>query len=215
MNIFNIKRHRPIQGNGLDGVTRKGLVFIPDISGFTELVRTTDLVTGRNITKELLLTIIKNNRMNLKIAEIEGDAIFFYKWEPLPCIDGIMQQFELLKNAFDINKSELEQKYRIRLDLHLKAVAHYGDMSEFSLGGFRKLYGEVVVEAHRLLKNGIPERSYLLMTDTLTDAGSAKSNYRETLIHKHRSSKLCEIYGDVHNICFTYVYFDKPLRITA
>src|SRR5690554_5092406 len=110
MNIFNIKRHRPIQGNGLDGVTRKGLVFIPDNIGVTELVRTTDMVTGKNITRELVLTIIKNDRMNLQNAERERDAIFFYKWEPLNSIDGIMQQYELLNNAFDINKGELKQK---------------------------------------------------------------------------------------------------------
>ncbi len=79
MNILNIKINRkksPWIGNS----TRKGLVFIPDVSGFTELVRGTDMITGKNITQELLSTILKHNVLSLKIAEIEGDVIFFYNY---------------------------------------------------------------------------------------------------------------------------------------
>lgn len=198
----------------MTGSARKGLVFIPDISGFTELVRRTDLLTGKRITHELLSTIINHNVLHLKVAEIEGDAIFFYKWQSLPSLNDIALQFDILKGAFDDKKAELEEYFGISLDLHLKAVAHYGDMSEFFVAGFRKLYGEVVVEAHRLLKNGIPERSYLLMTDALTVASSNSNQFATYSIDGLRSNTLCEIYGDIRNICFTYLLFEDSLVLT-
>lgn len=40
-----------------------GLLFIPDISGFTELVHTTDVLTGRYITSELLTAVINQNEL--------------------------------------------------------------------------------------------------------------------------------------------------------
>lgn len=191
--------------------TRKGLIFIPDISGFTQLVASTDLVTGKSIAYELLSTLIKHNTLNLEIAEIEGDAIFFFSWQTLPGTAEIMEQFNAMKSAFDQKKAELEITYNIRLNLQLKAIAHYGAMTEYFPGGFRKLYGEVVVEAHRLLKNNVPERSYLLITDELTAAASAGNNRGASSNAVRYTTKLCEIYQDLRNICYTYTLFDKSV----
>lgn len=191
------------------GTMRKGMVFIPDISGFTKLVCTTDLVTGQSITYELLSTIIHHNMLHMNIAEIEGDAIFFFKWQSIPSASEIKEQFYLLKCAFDEKLLALEEKYSMKLDLQLKAIAHYGWMSEFYLGGFQKLYGEVVIEAHRLLKNSIPQNSYLLITDALAAASeqtSDSSNY---------SNRLCESYYDLPNICYSYLPFDEPEVVRA
>ncbi|WP_207420175.1 DUF2652 domain-containing protein [Desertivirga brevis] len=187
---------------------RKGLVFIPDISGFTELVGSTDQITGRSITYELLSSIIQNNKLDLEVAEIEGDAVFFFKWQQLPDTDEIMEQFKAMKTAFDQTRATLEIKYNLKLNLELKAVAHYGPMSEYYLGGFRKLYGQVVVEAHRLLKNKVPQTSYLLITDELSEACAGKD--LEILQDDNdQSSRLCEIYQDLRNICYSYTSFEK------
>lgn len=186
---------------------QKGLVFIPDISGFTELVRSTDLATGKIITQELLSTLIRHNTLKMKIAEIEGDAVFFFKWKAIPGADQLYEQFETMKSAFDRKSRELQNRYGLDLDLHLKAIAHYGEMTAFSIRGFHKLYGEVVVEAHRLLKNSIPGRSYLLITDelmTLSEQAIRNSSFQAGL-----PNKLCEIYDGLRNLCFTYV-LPKP-----
>jgi hypothetical protein len=214
MNIFNRRKTMTTKDHGIGETNRKGLVFIPDISGFTELVRSTDLMTGKSITYELLSTIIKHNILNLEIAEIEGDAILFFKWQPLPSTDEIMEQFNLMKSAFDQTREDLELKYNIQLGLELKAVAHYGTMTQFSLGGFRKLYGEVVVEAHRLLKNNVPERSYLLITDELS-AASASGGLEVIPNDEHESTSLCEIYQDLRNICYTYTLFEKSIALVS
>ena len=53
----------------------KGLLFIPDISGFTRFVNETDIDHSRLIIQELLELIINANQIKLEISEIEGDAI--------------------------------------------------------------------------------------------------------------------------------------------
>jgi hypothetical protein len=214
MDIINLHRPKEEKGFGMEKTGNKGLVFIPDISGFTELVRSTDLITGKNITYELLSTIIEHNVLNLEIAEIEGDAVFFYQWRPIPPVEDIMRQFETLKKAFDERRDELEKKYKIHLNLHIKAIAHYGNMSSFFLGGFRKLYGEVVVEAHRLMKNSIREHSYLLMTNEIMDAAPHGNKYTEMVYNGARSGQLHEIYGDLR-INYTYIHFDRTLTLSA
>ncbi|WP_341838781.1 DUF2652 domain-containing protein [Chitinophaga caseinilytica] len=182
---------------------RKGLVFIPDMSGFTALVRSTDLITGQIITCELLAVILQHNTLGMEIAEIEGDAVFFYKWDAIPAMEALYAQFEAMKAAFDAKLRELEAQFGLQLDLHLKAIAHYGDMTEFSVGAYHKLYGEVVVEAHRLLKNNVPARSYLLVTDALQPLQTG------SLTAAGRSSQLCELYGGLRGLCFTYILFNR------
>ncbi|MNL41072.1 hypothetical protein D3C87_1634630 [compost metagenome] len=113
------------QGNCTNN--KKGLVFIPDISGFTELVRSTDLITGQIITQELLSTIIRHNRLEMEIAEIEGDAVFFFKWKTIPTEDELYEQFEKMKSAFDEKIIKLQEKFELKLDLSLKAIAHWRD----------------------------------------------------------------------------------------
>lgn len=56
----------------------KSLLFIPDISGFTEFVQTTDVEHSRYVISQLLEKLIEANTLDLKLAEIEGDALFFY-----------------------------------------------------------------------------------------------------------------------------------------
>ena len=63
-----------------------GLIFIPDISGFTRFVNQTEIEHSRYIIEELLETIINSNQLGLKVSEIEGDAILFYKFgDPQKC----------------------------------------------------------------------------------------------------------------------------------
>jgi hypothetical protein len=177
---------------------REGLIFIPDISGFTELVHSTDVLTGQQITAELLSVVIDQNVLQLKIAEIEGDAVLFYRYGDVPCVAELTSQYEKMVEAFEYKREELEKRFSMRLDLSLKIIAHYGSMTSYRLGAFEKLYGGVVVEAHRLLKNSIECGSYLLVTDALMKkAGSV-------IDEGIRSNKLCEVYGSLRNICFSY-----------
>ena len=67
-------------------MVRNGLLFIPDISGFTELVHSVDVLTGKQITYELLSAVMSQNLLNLNVSEVEGDAVLFYRYGPVPTV---------------------------------------------------------------------------------------------------------------------------------
>jgi len=184
-----------------------GLLFIPDISGFTELVHSTDVLTGRQITYELLSAVIGQNNLQLNIAEVEGDAILFYRYGTAPSVSELLEQFEIMKRAFERKREELEISFSRPINLSLKVIAHYGAMTEYKIGQFKKLYGKVVIEAHRLLKNSIASGNYLLLTDSLLDKAGVMD--REIEQPGIRSNKLCEVYSTLKNICFTYLDFKE------
>jgi hypothetical protein len=56
-----------------------GLLFIPDISGFTKFVNETEIEHSRYIIEELLENIINSNQIVLTNYEIEGYAVLFYR----------------------------------------------------------------------------------------------------------------------------------------
>ena len=185
----------------------EGLLFIPDISGFTRLVHSTDVLTGKQITYELLSTIIHQNNLQLNIAEVEGDAVLFYRYGPAPSVAELVDQYEKMKDAFELKLEELQIKFSREIDLSLKVIAHYGTMTEFKIGHFKKLYGKVVIEAHRLLKNSIASDNYLLITDSLLEkAGVVDQHIQQRGI---RSNKHSDGYNALRNICFTYFDFNE------
>lgn len=193
---------------------QNGLIFIPDISGFSKLVHSTDVMTGRQITCELLSAVIAKNTLQLNVAEVEGDAILFFRHGMAPSVWQLIAQYESMAQAFEVKRRELEKRFAMPLELSLKVIAHYGSMTSYRIGTFEKLYGEVVVEAHRLLKNSIDSGSYLLLTDVLL--AQFPPLYYETLEeHSVRSNDLCEIYGSLRNICFTYFDYSKEKRKVA
>ena len=66
----------------------KGLLFIPDISGFSKFVNNVEIDHSRMIVQELLEILINSNKIGLEVSEVEGDAILFYKFGSSPeCAD--------------------------------------------------------------------------------------------------------------------------------
>jgi hypothetical protein len=57
----------------------KTLVCIPDISGFTQFMSEVDFELSSKIIPSLLNRIIYSNEIGLKISEIEGDAVLFFR----------------------------------------------------------------------------------------------------------------------------------------
>src|SRR5690606_19862869 len=81
----------------------KGLIFIPDISGFTRFVNETEIEHSRMIIQELLEIIMSANQIGLQVSEIEGDAILFYKFGEPPNLDELYQQVEKMFCEFHKN----------------------------------------------------------------------------------------------------------------
>jgi Protein of unknown function (DUF2652) len=69
--------------------------------------------------------------------------------------------------------------------LKLKFVVHHGKFSRQRLGNVEQLHGTDVIVAHRLLKNSVPSKEYLLVTDAVLerlpeDARSTFTPHTET-----------------------------------
>ena len=65
-------------------MAEQAIVFIPDISGFTDFTSTTEIDHAAHIITELLELLVESNQSGFTLAEIEGDAVLFYRTgEPL------------------------------------------------------------------------------------------------------------------------------------
>lgn len=152
----------------------QGLLFIPDISGYTHFINNTEIEHSRYIIQELLEILVNSNRLKLEISEIEGDAILFYRFGKSPTVEEMYRQVE----AMFCNFHKFIRQYESRRicpckacegakDLSLKVISHYGEFSTYTVRDFNKLIGKDVITAHQLLKNDIPLHEYWLLTDGL------------------------------------------------
>ena len=158
----------------------KGLLFIPDISGFTRFVTETEIDHSRHIIEELLGAVIDANEIGLEVSEIEGDAVLFFRFGDTPELSELYRQVERMFCAFHerLGAYEIGRFCQCRAcvsasDLTLKVVSHYGEFTSYSVKSFQKLLGRDVIVAHQLLKNDVEQREYWLVTADLMQGARA------------------------------------------
>jgi hypothetical protein len=152
----------------------KGLLFIPDISGFSRFVAETEIDHSRLIIQELLEILINANNIGLEISEIEGDAILFYKFGDPPAVNELYKQVEKMFVEFHRSIIAYDQRRYCQckacisaINLTLKVITHYGEFTGYNVKNFSKLIGKDVIVAHQLLKNDIDQHEYWLITENL------------------------------------------------
>lgn len=163
------------------------LLFIPDISGFTHFVQNTEVEHSQHVIAELLEVLIHANTLDLQLAEIEGDALFFYRMD-LPSQEKLLAQIEIMFTAF-YSHLKLLEKNRVcpcnacatAPELQLKIVAHAGELQFINVQDKHKPFGSLVIEAHRLLKNSIDSDNYVLITQHLAKSIMLPVNYKSML----------------------------------
>ncbi len=148
-------------------------LFIPDISGFTRFVKQTEIQHSQHIIEELINLIIKEGSSIFKVAEIEGDAVFFFKHEEKLSVEEVTAEAKRIYQAF--HRHLLNYQHRricncgactSAAQLELKFVVHAGEIALANFSGDRgKPYGEAVIVAHRLLKTKIGHSEYLLLSN--------------------------------------------------
>ena len=160
---------------GMKTHTENGILVLADISGFTEFVTGTALEHGPPIIAALLERVIDRLAPPLEIQEVEGDAVFALGPDrtvgtPADVLDRLDEAFV----AFRARQRELEaddscdcRACRSVGDLDLKIVAHHGRFLRQMVGDRSQAAGVNVVLAHRLLKNGVTGRRYLLLTESV------------------------------------------------
>ena len=158
---------------------QQALIFIPDISGFTEFVKQVEIDHSQHIIKELLEIIIDENITKLEISEIEGDAILFYRMGPAPLFKEVVHQCKQMFLAFHQHLKLYKENLICQCgacsshqSLSLKFVVHFGEVKEIAIKDFNKLHGEEIILAHRLLKNSITNSEYILFSEKFINSGS-------------------------------------------
>ena len=151
------------------------LICIPDISGFTQFMSEMDFELTSKVIPSLLNKIIYSNEIGLKVSEIEGDAVLFFRTGKIPPFSKLVSQCKQFYTEFYKQLDLLRDKYdahegaaKIPKVLGLKIVLHYGEeIGLVQIGKRIKLMGEDVISAHRLLKNDIPINEYIIFSDNL------------------------------------------------
>jgi hypothetical protein len=192
-------------------MTENATIFIPDISGYTDFMSTTELEHSSHIINELLDLLVQSNATACTLAEVEGDALLFYrKGEPIPLADiteqclEMFQRFHTLLKVIERDSICQCGACQTASNLTLKFIVHYGIIKEIKVANFTKASGVDMIIAHRLLKNGIASDEYILATrsywDRLSDRTASSS-----LVWQSSS----EEYRVVGKLDFQYALLDK------
>jgi hypothetical protein len=156
---------------------RRVFLVLIDISGYTRFTRLHRLsaMHAEQIISDLLESIIRRATVPLVAHEILGDSVNFYA-----LADGgrdtaieIRRQVGAIFDAFRLREGELISDCSLCVcqacvnvgKLHLKAVLHHGEAVFTNVSGFKKIAGEDVILAHRLLKSSVPEKEYVIETE--------------------------------------------------
>ncbi|MEO1259922.1 MAG: DUF2652 domain-containing protein [Bacteroidota bacterium] len=159
------------------------LIFIPDISGYTKFVSTTEIHHARHILDELLELLMDTNEIGMELSEIEGDALLYYRKGKAPTVAEMLGQVQKMYVHFHeyLKKFELHRicscgACKTAHRLTIKFVAHYGEVAENKVKGRSVLFGKEVIVAHRLLKNEINSNAYGLFSRQLMEASETWKN---------------------------------------
>ncbi len=204
----------------------KSLLFIPDISGFTNFVQTTEVEHSQHVIAELLEVLISANTLGLKLAEVEGDALFFYKEASVPSKERLLAQIETMYTAFYSHLKMMETNRICPCNacatapkLQLKIILHTGELQFLRVQNTRKPFGEAVIQAHRLLKNAIKNENYALISSGLADEVGLTSDYENVLFNfkkgtdHYDSVALSYLFSEIDVSKLTLKNFAMPLII--
>jgi hypothetical protein len=187
---------------------------VPDITGFTKFIATADINFTKNLIPALLRKLIETNILKMKIGEIEGDAIFFYKTGRLPSVGKVAEQCKIIYQTFTDFVSSVEQSdpdnynlYLANNQLGLKIIIHYGHISTANIKGRIKLLGTDVIIAHKLLKNAIVDYNYILLTDKYLSKIKDRQNL-EQWFHWEKLRTGMEVYEFMGEVGYRYITLD-------
>ncbi len=180
---------------------QSGYFLLADISGFTRFLAESELDHANAILSELTEMVVAQLTQGLKLAEIEGDAVYVYA--PADQVERPETLLELIESTYLKFRDRVEAVRRRTTCsctacrsipiLNLKFILHFGQYVEQVVARRSKPLGSDVNLAHRLLKNtvstttgwqayalvsqpcferlGLPEDAWLRKVETVDDFG--------------------------------------------
>ncbi len=156
--------------------TEKAFLLIADISGFTGFMsqKSIPLNHAKQIVVRLLKSVIEASESPLRVAEIEGDAVFFaavIEGDPDSTAKLVRRKIDDFFAAFQAERDSIDDLRTCSCDacvqvgsLRLKQVLHLGEVVRETIGSFEKYFGPDVILVHRMLKNSVGAKEYVMMT---------------------------------------------------
>jgi len=169
----------------MQAVEKRVVVVLADISGYTRFMVDSQMsaIHGQQYITFLIESLIREIDIPLRLQEIEGDALFLYAEDPgsdeewmtvLQQIPAMLQRFfDAFYEGMVLGAEATPCKCAVcrhSNELALKIIVHTGTAVFHRIGGFDKVSGPDVILAHRLLKNSVPDKEYLLMSEAAYDA---------------------------------------------
>jgi hypothetical protein len=150
---------------------QEGLLVLADISGYTAFVTQTEMDHSWEILHELLEVMVRTAQGKLDVSQVEGDAILFISGladeEVIRVVEDTFIGFHRRRrDMVAVTSCPCNACQNIGI-LKLKFVIHRGQFSRQRLGGVEQLHGSDVIIPHRLVKNRIPIKEYLLATEAV------------------------------------------------
>src|SRR5688572_21754643 len=177
----------------------RALLVIVDISGYTDFItnRQVSLLHAEQIITDLMESVIDRCVHPLIVNKLEGDAaLLFREHDPADAAAvtvDVLAQVGAFFPAFDTCLARLRHERRhcscdacSNTDrLRLKAFVHVGEIAIKQVRQFEELAGEDVILIHRMLKNTVPSREYVLVSSPVHalagDALAAATPHAEEL----------------------------------
>lgn len=167
-------------------------LVIIDISGYTRFIteRSLTLEHAERIISDLIDAVIDRAQHPLILNKLEGDAALLYaEVDPgdTAAIREILAQVRSFFPAFSACVVKLSKMSRnCNCDacsnitsLSLKAFVHTGEILIKKIRQFEEVAGEPVILLHRMMKNNVQGKEYVLLSDVaVRDADIGESNLR-------------------------------------
>ncbi len=163
---------------------QEGALVLADISGYSTFVAQTEVDHSWSILHELLDTMVRSLAGRMDVSQVEGDAILFISGlsnaDVITALEETFVAFHRrLRDMEAVTTCPCSACANVGI-LKLKFVIHHGKFSRQRLGSVEQLHGTDVIVAHRLLKNKVPSKEYLLVTDAVLERLPADMRSRFT-----------------------------------
>ncbi len=181
---------------------QKGCILLADISGYTKLVTSLSLEHSRNVVNTIFKKMYNATVKDYEVKEIEGDAIFALCvskdrqkmfFSTLKQIEKYADAFYSVRDSLIKSPPDCKCEFCSHVDrMSIKFIGHYGEFTLDQIGPIKSIVGRDVVLAHRLLKNSVKGKSYILLTEDLL---KLDKDYKDGLKDAHIEN--IENFGEV------------------
>ena len=156
-----------------------GTFVLADLGGYTRFLSDVGIEHAKEITSHLFNRMVEVKPDRWKVGNVVGDCLFLYN-ETQESPDEIFAYVRGVYESFRDSIAEVAAGSTCRCgacdrteDLTLKFVVHRGEFAVHEVVGRQEVIGPAIVAAHRLLKNSVSAREYVLCTEAVAEAAAA------------------------------------------